>query len=222
MGCEFYYSGSLPDKALQEKVLQWVAAYYEEKAVFILPGLGEDYLTEYELSDSLQYPEGLTDFERRDYRHEHGTKLMEYPFNYYGVIPLYGFELEENGQFIFDRSAGGRLVRFLKLPDALGLPPIEDYYKNHKADVVVKERGYDRLIGSDLNFALLLRIINLRWWPELHVGDDYNVYRDVGKVLWDSGLVETLRDESINYQECWDLFKVEYDRRWPDILFGGS
>jgi hypothetical protein len=165
------------------------------------------------MSDSLQYPDGLTTLERHMYRHEHGTKRTQYPFNYYGVIPLYEWELEEHGQFIFDRSAGGRVVRFLKLPVELGLPANNDFYKKYKADVVVIEGGYDRIIGGGLHFALLLRTINLRWFQGLDVGDDYNVYEKVGKVLQDSGLVKTFKDESMNYQQCWDLFKIEYDKR---------
>ena len=132
---------------------------------------------------------------------------------YYGVIPLYGWELEEHGQFIFDRSAEGHLVRFLKLPSELGLPARDDFYKKHEADVVVGEGGYDRRIGGSLHFAFLLRTINLRWFPGLDVGDDYNVYEKMGKVLQDSGLVKTFKDESMHYQQCWDLFKVECDKR---------
>ena len=156
MGCDFYYSGILPDTGLQEKVQKFVAEYYEDKAVLIQPRPGDEYFTEYDMSDSLQYPEGLTThMERYMYRDEHGTKRTQYPFNYYGVIPLYEWELEEHGQFIFDRSADGRLVRFLKLPDELGLPARDDFYKKHEADVVVSEGGYDRIIGGTLHFALV-------------------------------------------------------------------
>jgi len=214
MGCDFYYSGILPDTGLQEKVQKWVSEYYEERAVLIQPRPSDEYFTEYDMSDSLQYPEGLTTYiERSMYRDEHGKKRTQYPFNYYGVFPLYGWELEEHGQFIFDRSADGRLVRFLKLPDELALPAKDDFYKKHEADIVVSEGGYDRIIGGTLHFALLLRIINLRWFPELNAGDDYNVYDRVGKVILESGLSETFKDESKNYQQCWDLFESEYDRR---------
>lgn len=129
------------------------------------------------------------------------------------VIPLYAWELEEHGQFTFDRCAEGRLVRFLKLPGELGLPARDDFYKKHAADVVVSKGGYDRIIGGSLHFALLLRIINLRWFPRLNVGDDYNVYKNVSEILQDSGLMETFKDESMNYQQCWDLFKIECDKR---------
>ena len=64
-----------------------------------------------------------------------------------------------------------------------------------------------------MHFALLLRIINLRWFQGLNVEDDYNVYKNVGEILLDSGLVKSFKDESMNYQQCWDLFKVEYDKR---------
>jgi hypothetical protein len=214
MGCDFFYSAKLADKALQEKVIHLVSDYHGENAVLIHPSANVEYFTEYDFSDSLQYPKDLTTrMERSMYRLKHGTKHMRYPFNYYGVIPLYDWEFEEHGQFIFDRSAAGRLVRILKLPIELGLTPRDDFYKDHKAEVVVSEGGYDRIIGGSLHFALLLRIINLRWFAELNVHDDYNVYDSVGKVLGESSLAETFKDESKNYQQCWDLFKSEYDRR---------
>lgn len=220
MGCDFYYSGILPDTGLQEKVQKWVSEYYEENAVLIQPRPGDEYFTEYDMCDSLHYPEGLTTYmERSMYRDEHGKKSTQYPFNYYGVFPLFGWELEEHGQFIFDRSADGRLVRFLKLPDELALPAGDDFYKKHEAEVVVSEGGYDRKIRGSFSFALLLRIINLRWFPDLNVGDDYNVYEKVGTVLRESGLAETFKDEPKNFQQCWDLFKTVYDRRDELDLF---
>ena len=220
MGCDFFYWGKLTDTGLQEKVVECVAAYYEDKAVLIQPLPGTAYFTGYDMSRSLQYPQGLTRLERSLYRLEHAEKRLRYPFNYYGVIPLYGWELEEYGQFIFDRSTEGQLVRFLKLPDDLGLPARDECYKKDEAAVLVKEGGYDRIIGDSFQFAVLLSIINLRWLPELDVGDDYDVYTRVAKILQNSGLVETFKDESVNYQKCWDLFSVEYERRWPDVLWG--
>jgi hypothetical protein len=219
MGCDFFYWGKLTDTGLQEKVIECVAEYYEEKALLIQPHPGNEYFTGYNMSDSLHYPEGLTRLERSLYRLKHAEKRLRYPFNYYGVIPLYGWELEEYGQFIFDRSTEGQLVRFLKLPDDLGLPARDECYKKDEAAVLVKEGGYDRIIGDSFQFAVLLSIINLRWLPELDVEDDYDVYATVAKILRDSGLVEAFKDKSANYQKCWNLFRVEYERRLPDILW---
>ena len=104
-------------------------------------------------------------------------------------------------------------MRFLKLPTDLYLAPSDEFYKDYEAEVVVSEGGFDRLIGGTLHFALLLRIINLRWFPDLSVGDDDNAYERVGKVLRETGLDETFKGEAKNYQQCWDLFISEYDRR---------
>ena len=213
MGCDFFYSGILPDIKLQEKVVKWIAEYYEEKAVLIQPCPEDEYLTEYILSQSLRYPDRLNMYEEIMYRHEHGTKRMQYPFNYYGVVPLHGWELHEHSQIIFDRSAEGRMVRFLKLPDKFGLPARDDFYREHDAEVVLREGGYDRLIHNRLHFALLLCIINLRWFSTLNVGDDYSVYDTVSKVIEEVRLMETFRDETMNYQQCWDIFEKEYDKR---------
>jgi hypothetical protein len=212
MACDFFYRGNLPDVLLQEKVLKWISEYHGERALLVQPRSEDEYSTEYDVSKSLQYPEGLTTLERRMYRRGHGIKRLQYPCNYYGVIPIHRWQLDENGQFVFDRSAEGRLVRLLKLPGALGLPPCDDLYINCYADVVVKEGGYDRIISSSLRFALLLRIINLRWFPGLKVGDDDNVYDEVAKVLQDSSLEETFKDVTMNYKKCWDRFEMEYDK----------
>ncbi len=54
------------------------------------------------------------------------------------------------GHFIFDRSAGGKLVTLHKLPSPYKMA-WGDKYQDVASNIVIENGGYDRLIGSAVN-----------------------------------------------------------------------
>lgn len=196
MGCDFFYSGTLADTALQQKVINLAASYFSEIALYIHPKPESEYLTKY--------------YTRSDYI----TSPKLYPFNYYGIIPYFEDKLCDYGQFVFDRTDGGKLIRFEKLPNCFDKPPWDDLYINEEAEVVLTEGGHTRMDAS-YAFALLLNLMKIRWWPELWLGDDYDVCSDVGGFLKDTGLDITFNNEGLGFKPCYDLFIQEKDRLYP-------
>ena len=112
MGCDFFYDGCLPDIKLQEKVIRFFLTYNSSE-MLIHPKSEKKYLTKHVSV-------------RKDYLNSY--KL--YPFNFYGIIPDHDDTLFVQDQFIFDRSAHGKLVRFLKLPESFKLSPHNKFYLN--------------------------------------------------------------------------------------------
>jgi hypothetical protein len=137
-----------------------------------------------------------------------------YPFDFFGVIPHIHDGILEHGQFVFDRAAGGRLVRLLKLPDSFTVAPNELETDTDDVDVVVKEGGYNRELGGD-SFALLLNVIKLRWWPELDAGDDYNLCDVIGNMIWEYALARRMKNEGIDFDACFRLLSDEHEKRHP-------
>lgn len=200
MGCDFFWSGELPDIKLQEKVIKLAVSHYsscydEEQPLYIHPNAELSYLTQ--LEDG-----------------HYGFKEIQYPFDYYGIIPFSDYKLYGHRQFVFDRTANGRMVQFLKLPTSFNLPPDKEVYLHTKSEVVVNNGGHDRNYG-DLKLALLLNLIRLRWWPEFEIHDEYSTCLMVADVWEDSNLVEPLKNETVDFQQSWDLFEIEYYRRYP-------
>lgn len=195
MGCDFFYSGTLPDVKAQEEVVSLASSFYDSISLKVSPDPATRYLTYFVTYDLRRLTE-------------------EYPFNFFGIAPFFEDKIFEQGQFIFDRSDNGKLVSLRKIPDHFNLPPFEEHLMEIDEQVVIKEGGYSRNGGS-LGFALLLEIIRLRVWPDLSAGDDYNICDEVKGILYDAGLVEDMRDTTFDFNKCWELFKAEYDLRHP-------
>jgi hypothetical protein len=73
----FSYSGSLSDKFLQQKVIDLLLTYYDGTATIVHPNPKLTYLTKY------------------------GIQMLEYPFNYYGISPIFNDGESMGGQFVF-------------------------------------------------------------------------------------------------------------------------
>ncbi|MDW7652362.1 MAG: DNA-directed RNA polymerase subunit alpha C-terminal domain-containing protein [Bacillota bacterium] len=189
MGCDFFYAGVLPDNSLQIKVINLVISYYHEIALYINPRPETEYITK-----------------------RGGEAAQSYPFNYFGVVPLFANELFEQGQFVFDRSDGGKLIRFEQLPPAFDIPPWSGRYDSH-AELVLREGGWLRA-GGGYPFAFLLNLIKIRWWPESIIGDDYNNCLDVGHKINEWGLSD-LKKKNLDFNASWDLFCRESNKRHP-------
>jgi|SRR3972149_5729159 len=203
--CEFFYSDhrrSLIDTNLQQKVINLAASFYKDVALYIYPKPDTKYLTKYS-GHLLSVDLALLD--------------SEYPFNYFGIIPLNENRVDEMGQFVFDRTPGGRLVRFLKLPISFNVQPSDDSYLNEKEEVVIKRGAYMRIPHDSRasRFALLLYIIKLRWWPDFFFRDNSRIYSEICDIIFDSGLDTIFRDESLDYESCWNIYDKECARRYP-------
>ena len=135
---------------------------------------------------------------------------------FFGVIPICKEGILEHGQFIFDNSAGGRIVRMFKLPEFYKFPPSERGYLKEDIEVYVEVGGYNRVLSAgNFAFSLLLNLIRLRWCPGLHIGDDYGWCEDMGHMIWKYGLSGKLADEELDFSTCFHLLSQEYDRRNP-------
>lgn len=199
MGCNFFFSGRLPDIKTQEKVIEFVRQYDPMIDLVVQPDPKVKFRTLVELIGG----KGKGKIEN------------EYPFDFFGIIPFCKEVVLEHGQFIFDRTDGGRLVRFFKLPDSYHVPPQYPSYDKPNVELYVSEGGYNRLMGSRDVFALLLNIIRLRWWPDFGLQDDFYVCRDIGKMIREYGLEHKMQDESLDFQGCLALFDKEWVKRHP-------
>ncbi len=116
---------------------------------------------------------------------------------------------------VFDRSAGGRLVRFCKLPDAFQVYPNKSFKSKDTCELVFYEGGWDCYSMYEIyEIALLFNVIRMRWWPDLSVSDDGFVEK-AGQKIWQYRLVDTFMDENLDGKACMDIFCEEYNRRNP-------
>ncbi|MCW3488697.1 DNA-directed RNA polymerase subunit alpha C-terminal domain-containing protein [Dethiobacter alkaliphilus] len=191
MGNSFYYSGSLPDNRLQLQVINLVISYFGEISLYLNPDPGTEYMTEYDTG-----------------------KPKLYPFNFFGVVPLLKDSLIEHGQFVFDRDNGGTLVRFHQLPAFFNIPPWDNEI-NQNAEVVLQKKGYMR--GEyGLDFALLLNLIKIKWWPEFKFGDDYDTCEEVyNEIVGDAKLHSAIRKKALEYNEYLNLYLQSLRKRQP-------
>ncbi len=208
MGCDIDYSGLLEKNNLQVKVVRFSSSFYKErKHLYVKPIPDKTFLTEYEKKGYLT----------EDYKYVgFPSELIRVPFNFFGSIPLFDDSYDLQGQFIFDRNNGGELVTLSKLPiefNCTAFPP--NNIKNDLVEVRVKEDGNLRAIGEASAFCLMLRIIALRWWPELEVSDDYDNYKWVSTFLAGTTLEKKLLNERLDFDACLELFNDEYDFWFP-------
>lgn len=199
------YFCSQPQPDMQQKVLNFAQGYCPE-ALVICPTPELSYPTLLEM-DILQKP--------------------THPFNYAGIVPS-GRPIWEQSQFVFDRTLGGKLVRFMKLPEWYGIAPdhqLDDWVPGHHAfEVCVRGGGcYWSPTDSDSeSFALLLNLIRLRYCPNLIVIDD-GFYEQIGGMLWRLEIISMVIDESLDFAACKRTFVSEYMKRYaPFGLAGGE
>ncbi len=149
---------------------------------------------------------------------EHGRPEI-YRFDFVGIIlpPSSWYELRDQRQFVFDRSAGGKLVRFYKLPKRFNLPADESYETDPErwGDVIFHAGGYTRELGAATAYTLLLNIIRLRWFPDLTAHDDYGIFGSVESDLWKSGLARVVQNANLDFSECWRLYLEEDTKLHP-------
>lgn len=228
MGWECYYSGSLQDLTLQEKVIRFVQTFWEHPPDLIVkpyPDIKYDVRVSYRknVDESGQVHNCCNDFchEKIWWKWKRYASveqiIHDYPCNYYGMIQscdlkdgtIYG------GDFIFDRTAGGRLIEidklfpiYLKTQTENGNNEIPE----SESMVEIKLRGNVRKIYG---FPLLLNVIKLRWWPDLDCSDDEDLCVEIAENIWKYGLTKKLMDENLNYDECEKLYYTEHEKYFP-------
>ncbi len=130
----------------------------------------------------------------------------QYPFNYFGVIPkLSDDSLLDRGQFIFDRSAGGKLVTLHKFPSPYKMAWSKSY-KDADSNIVAENGGYLRTMGSTDPFMFLLTLIKTKWWPELNFGNDYSCAEIIMDDIKEVELDFILKGRYLDFDSAWDLY----------------
>ena len=228
MGWECYYSGSLPNIILQEKVIRFVQTFWEHPADLIVtpyPDIKYDVRVSYwkSIDESGRVHSCCNDFCHENIwkkwkRHASVEQIIhDYPCNYFGIIQ--GCNREngtiDGGEFIFDRTLGGRLIEIDKLfPIYLDTQTgnANEETSEHESMVEIKYGGNVRKIYG---FPLLLNIIKLRWWSDLECSDDDDMCAEVAHDIWKYGLAKKLMDESLNYDECCELMNKAHKKCVP-------
>lgn len=123
--------------------------------------------------------------------------------NIFGIIPDHGNDkFSSRKQFVFDRSSGGELVKLLRLPK------ISDLLVPHED--IIEPGGYSRQINDDMEFALFLYILKLRYFENLKVTDDYMIFKTVLKHVLEFGLNEIFTDKTVEFSKCKNIFFKQY------------
>lgn len=95
MGCDYDWKGAVPNPADQERIVRLVLDVFgpfEHTLIHPHPEIG--------VATSIQRDWDL-------------VVVPDYPFNFFGIIP----HEDLHGQFVFDRSNGGRLVSIYSAAD---------------------------------------------------------------------------------------------------------
>lgn len=191
MGCDYFYRGSLNDHRLQEKVVELAAQFW---------------------SDGMWlYPEPKTLYPTlraiNTFRSE-----GEYPFNFFGFVPFPESDFLEHGQMVFDRTDGGRLVTFSKLPPVYDIEGM-DLNKGLDRETVisVKRGGYFRGSAS-YRFGLLFCVIKRRYFHDLWVGDDYDVFKETEYLVDRLRIADAIMNESLPFNDCYGLFETAHKK----------
>ena len=108
---------------------------------------------------------------------------LDYPLDFFGVAPNLqpgtSWRWMAQDHFVFDRSAGGRLVtvRDPMVADAEDDVEVEAW-RTDGVHRIVETGGFTRrLDGSEM--SLLLLAIRARWCPDLRFADDYDNTREL-------------------------------------------
>ena len=170
MGCDFFWSGSCADAEQQRRAVELYQQFYsdatilepkETQARVAVVGMGS---------------------------HREVT-IVERPLSFFGAVVYRsgpGFSgLLGRSQLMFDRFEGGRLCS-VNGPDygdedvwAHYPFAIKEYF-SRGVEAVITYSGHERVLADQAKqFAVLLQMLQHRYIPDLTVGDDYNIFRDI-------------------------------------------
>lgn len=192
MGCDYFYGGRLEDHRLQEKVVELVAQFW---------------------SDGMWvYPEPKTRYSTLRSIDPTRIEEVEYPFNFFGFVPFPHPDFLDDGQMVFDRSDGGRLVTLDKLPPVYNVESAdskESFYQ--KVAVRVRPNGYVRG-GASYRAGLLFCMIKRRYFHDLWVRDDYDVVNETEYLIDRLRIADRIMDEKLTVDGCYALFETAYEK----------
>ena len=237
MGCDFFYEGNLPDEKLQEKVINFAKDYFQHIDLFVNPDLCHDYFTEikgpivgYERTreEFVEYPFNYFGFipQCKDEHgiSEHGqfifnrnddgrlVRILRLPDSY-TIVPTQQYQVDLDTELpkLKHEKISGMVISSEEFKK-IGSLPIKAAKPKHQ--IVLEDGGYHRT-GGGLGLALLLIICKLRWWPELSMGDDYENCETVEGLIAKYDFEKILKDENNNFETCYDLFFIEYNKDFP-------
>lgn len=212
MGYKYYYSGTLPDVNLQEKVINFIQNSYPSSPDLIVkpyPDIKYDVRVYYgkSVDEAGQIHSCCNDF-----CHENVCSpwngvanveqiVRDYPCNYFGIIQFCNRRKGtiNGGEFIFDRTAGGILINISKLFPIY----LDNQMKNENKDIPEPESMVQlSLRRVECPDPFLLNIIKLRWWPDLVCFDDEDFCQESLEEIRKYGLTKKLMDENLDYGEC--------------------
>lgn len=214
MGCSFYYEGCLKDHKAQEEVIELAEQLAGEQGFILLPDSNKKYLAKIGLDSNL--------LEDGSYTQSSGISDPSCGFDFYG-ISFYGNPLQKDfgavtDQFIFHRCQPGSLAYIenregmivsLKL-DQLRQYSYPDYdeaefYEGSKCPVLHVDSGGHFRCGGGAKFALLLKLIKLRWMPDLEMSDDYGNCDSIERIIHHHRLAGKFSKKSMSFEDCWEM-----------------
>ena len=199
MGCDFFWEGHVADPELQKKAIYFIRQYFKDPSD----------VTYFEPKPDLLLPT-LFDGENEDRFEE------AYPFNFFGLAMSFDWDdsnMRERWQFVFDRTAGGRMVSILETPETIAKYGQELSYAPEKYQVRVRTGGHDRYDGGGGLFALMLNVVRLRYAEDLWAGDDYDIYKSIKRDIEAWNLAMFLQGETEGPDQCYDIYYREFLRR---------
>ena len=229
MGNDCFWSGSIPDPALQELAIQLLVLPFfvkrgkdgalgqlPEGAAIIQPEPGVHHPTYFPRSPS------TSKLRRLALRREDSLGVMEdYPFDFYGYADCHlwdPYPLQQRCQFVFDRQQGGRMVTLIDryrcaVSAEENRDRMDDVAAPAQAKYVVTDGGYTRMVG--LGFTLMLQLMKDRYCPHMEFGDDYGLDRIVEERGRAYGLLPSHRDDDTPFDVVWEQFKEQDEIHHP-------
>ncbi|MFP4088111.1 MAG: hypothetical protein ACLFUL_15105 [Desulfobacteraceae bacterium] len=194
MWYDFYYRGSIKDPANQEEVIKLARGFWPDS--------------------TLIHSAPEKSFETKRIISWEETRTETYPFDFYGIFYLWKSNHLELGQMIFDRTDGGRMVSFSKLPEGYGIKPIDPEARDQTDfDVSVRALGHTRT--ADIRaFALLLYLVKHRYCLNLKVFDQKGVYEEVEHLIARLLLADAMWDKSLGFSGCRNLFEDAFEKKY--------
>lgn len=190
MGCDFFWACTVPRQETQERFVRFLGGYFDAGRI-VRP-------------EPTRRVRALVERERRSQPQVESS----YPFDFFGLIPFDRYpDFCDRAQFVFDRSNSGRIVTLV--------PVAPEVDENHGAELEVRAVGYDRCLGDQVAFALLLNILRLRYCDDLWAADDYYVMETVGRDIQRWGLADALRDEARDWHACAERYFTLWDEHHP-------
>lgn len=197
MGCDFFWEGHVGDLNEQERAVGLFASFFDHQAI---PAVRIEPRPGVLLGARIFRGRTVPDQE------------LSCHFSFYGIAPHFHEPLVRGqGQLVFDRSRGGRIVS-LWLAPGMSLEADEEAAlaeeRERGREVVLAEWGNTRLCDRYQSFALLLHMLQRRHCADLRVSDDFGVFERVGRDLLEFGVEPFLLQAGVSFRDACTLLEV--------------